>query len=187
MSAKKRVGRRSSSSQINSERLRFILAQKKLTITKLSQLIGYDRSGLSKSINKGYMDNQMIEEIGRVLDIDPQALLVGYVGTFVNLTRYHTSKDENGNDLPPYSSYEFDKDQRLARRHFQTWLYCVSENIESFGSSITVDEYFKLRKEDIYPSQYEEGIEIDSLMTKTIKFISKEISLYAVENGINTD
>lgn len=186
MSLKTR-GRRASSSKINSERLRFLLKQKKLNITKLSERIGYDRTGVSKSISKGQMDNQMIEAIGKFLDVDPLVLIEGYKGTFINLSRYNTAQDENGNDLPPYSSYIYDQGKDKARDHFINWLFSVSEDIAAYTSDITIEDYIKHRKEDIYPPLYKEGLEVDELMRNTIIFISNELSQYAEKQGIKKE
>lgn len=75
-------GRRASSKRINSDRLRYLLEQKDhMTISQLAKSIGYDRSGVSTSINRSYMDVQMIIAIGKALDVDPRVLLEDYAGS----------------------------------------------------------------------------------------------------------
>ena len=71
MKTKGSGGRPKSSVSIISQRLREILEDQKMTITDLANKTHHDRSGISKSINKGWMDKDLLDDIGRELNVAP--------------------------------------------------------------------------------------------------------------------
>ena len=71
MKKKSNAGRKESSVWIDGDRIKEILADKRKTITDLSNAIGYARSGVSTSINNNRMDVGMLTAIGEELDVAP--------------------------------------------------------------------------------------------------------------------
>lgn len=62
-------GRPCSSVHVISQRIFMVLGTK--TITELARMTGRDRSGMSKSINRGWMDKDMLDAIGKALNVAP--------------------------------------------------------------------------------------------------------------------
>ena len=68
---KKKAGRRNTSVSIEGNRIKEILKDKGINIKQLSESIGYARSGVSTSINSNKMDADMLDAIGKYLDVAP--------------------------------------------------------------------------------------------------------------------
>ena len=134
---KKKRGRKESSVSIESDRLRSILKDRGYTITSLAKAIGYDRSGVSTSINKGRMDIGMLEKIGEKLNVHTLYIR----GTFPMWL--------------PYADYEVMERAKEARLHLIKWLELSDFNesnqmLKALGG-ITIAEYVA-EEERIYKS-----------------------------------
>ena len=68
---KKKAGRRNTSVAIEGNRIKEILKDKGINIKQLSESVGYARSGVSTSINSNKMDADMLDAIGKYLDVAP--------------------------------------------------------------------------------------------------------------------